>query len=99
MHFRHIPQWFGYALILTLVTGINHACGENASNPLAVVNNTDVRLQYLDLGGSDRWDLWAADGAYMLTPKLKFKYELHYWDTDVTGSSENADWTVTKFDP
>ncbi len=99
MHFRHIPQWFGYALILTLVTGINHAYGENASNPLAVVNNTDVRLQYLDLGGSDRWDLWAADGAYMLTPKLKFKYELHYWDTDVTGSSENADWTATKFDP
>ena len=97
MHFRHIPQWFGYALILTLVTGINHAHGENASNPLAVVNNTDVRLQYLDLGGSDRWDLWAADGAYMLTPKLK--YELHYWYTDVTGSSENADWTATKFDP
>ena len=25
-------------------------------------------------------DYWA-DGAYMLTPKLKLKYELHYWDT------------------
>jgi hypothetical protein len=23
----------------------------------------------------------------MLTPNLKLKYELHYWDTDVTGSS------------
>ena len=25
----------------------------------------------------------------MLNPRLKLKYELHYWDTDVTGSSEN----------
>ena len=79
MQFRHIPQWSRYALILMLVTGINHAYGENASNPLAAVNNTDVRLQYFDLGGSDRWDFWAADGAYMLTPKLKLKYELHFW--------------------
>ena len=63
---------------------------ENASNPLAAVDNTDVRLQYFDLdGSSDRYDLWA-DGAYMLTPKLKLKYELHYWDTDVTGSRENG---------
>jgi hypothetical protein len=86
---KHIPQWFEYALILTLVTGINHAYGENASNPLAAVNNTDVRLQYFDHGGSDRWDFWAADGAYMLTPKLKLKYELHFWETNVTGSSES----------
>jgi hypothetical protein len=62
---------------------------ENASNPLAAVNNTDLRFQYFDLDGSDRQDLWA-DGAYMLTPKLKLKYELHYWDTNVTGSSENG---------
>ena len=26
----------------------------------------------------------------MLTPKLKLKYELHYWATDVTGSSEGG---------
>jgi hypothetical protein len=65
------------------------AAPENASNPLAAVDNIDVRLQYFDLdGSSDRTDLWL-DGAYMLTPKLKLKYELHYWDTDVTGSSEN----------
>jgi hypothetical protein len=25
----------------------------------------------------------------MLTANLKLKYELHYWDTDVTGSSDN----------
>ena len=62
--------------------------GENASNPLAAVSNTDLRVQYFDLDGSDRTDYWA-DGAYMLTPKLKLKYELHYWDTDVTGSSES----------
>lgn len=75
-----------------LVIGITSAYGEeNASNPLAAVSNTDVRLQYFDLDGPERYDFWVADGAYMLTPKLKLKYELHYWDTDVTGSSEN-DW-------
>ena len=72
-----------------LVTGINHAYGENASNPLAAVNNTDVRVQYFDLDGPERYDFFVVDGAYMLTPKLKFKYELHYWDTDVTGRSES----------
>jgi hypothetical protein len=76
-------------LVLISFTGItNSYAEENASNPLAAVNNTDIRLQYFDLGGSDRWDFWAADGAYMLTPKLKLRYELHIWDTDVTGSSE-----------
>jgi hypothetical protein len=80
-----------YALVLMLGTGASHAYGEeNASNPLASVSNTDLRVQYFDLDGSDRNDFWI-DGAYMLTPKLKLKYELHYWDTDVTGSSEN-DW-------
>jgi hypothetical protein len=48
---------------------------ENASTPLAAVNNTDLRLHYFDLNGANRFDIWA-DGAYMLTPKLK--YELHY---------------------
>ena len=61
---------------------------ENASNPLAAVSNTDLRIQYFDLDDSERTDYWV-DGAYMATPKLKLKYELHYWDTDVTGSSEN----------
>jgi hypothetical protein len=80
-----------------LVTGINRAYGENASNPLAAVNNTDARLQYFDLDGSDRYDLFA-DGAYMVTPKLKLKYELHYWYTDVTGSSE-SDWESLHLKP
>jgi hypothetical protein len=34
----------------------------------------------------------------MLAPKLKLKYELHYWDTDVTGSSER-DWESLHLKP
>ena len=86
-----------YALVLLLITGINHAHAENASNPLASVSNTDLRWQHFDLGGSDRNDFYA-DGSYMLTPKLKLKYELHYWDTDVTGSNEN-DWETLHLKP
>jgi len=83
------------AAVLLCVSATTGAYGaENASNPLASVNNTDVRLQYYDLGSSDRIDFWAADGAYMLTPKLKLKYEVHYWSTDVTGSRENELETV-----
>jgi hypothetical protein len=86
-------------LVLLLVTGTTHAYGEeNASNPLASVNNTDVRWQYFDLDGSELNDFWLADGAYMLTPKLKLKYELHYWVTDVTGSSE-SDWESLHLKP
>jgi len=65
--------------------------GENASNPLASVTNTDVRLQYLDLT-DDRGrvnDLFV-DGAFMVNPKLKIKYELHYWETNVTGTSQSG---------
>ena len=87
-----------YALVLMLVTGTTHALAEeNASNPLAAVNNTDVRWQYFDLDGPERNDFWV-DGSYMLTPKLKLKYELHYWDTDVTGSSE-SDWESLHLKP
>ena len=50
---------------------------ENASNPLASVSNTDLRIQGFDLDEAKRTDYWA-DGAYMLGPKLKFKYELHF---------------------
>ena len=87
-----------YALVLMLVTGTTHAYAEeNASNPLAAVDNTDVRWQYFDLDGPERNDFWV-DGSYMLTPKLKLKYELHYWDTDVTGSSE-SDWESLHLKP
>jgi len=73
-----------------LLTLSASAKAENASNPFAAVSNTDVRLQYYDLDGPELYDFWAADGAYMVTPKFKLKYELHYWDTDISGSSESG---------
>lgn len=74
----------------------NIACAEevikeNPSNPLAAVSNLDLIGQYLDLGDDyERYD-YSLEGATMLHEKIKLKYELHYWDTDVTGKSEN-DW-------
>ena len=68
---------FLFAFILLALFSNDSIAAENASNPLAVVNNTDVRLQYFDLDGPERYDFWVADGAYMLTPELKLKYELH----------------------
>ena len=61
---------------------------ENASNPLSAVNNTDLRWQYTSDDGRYRHDLFV-DGAYMLMPTLKFKYELHYNFTDATGTKQN----------
>ncbi len=72
---------------LMLVTGITSA-EENASNPLAAVNNVDLRWQFTSAVAGDTHDVFV-DGAYMLMPKLKLKYELHYNFTDVTGSDEN----------
>jgi len=37
--------------------------------PLAVVDNTELRIQLFDLDDSDRTDYWV-DGAYMLSSKL-----------------------------
>ncbi|RBW58834.1 hypothetical protein DS906_08610 [Ruegeria sp. A3M17] len=69
-----------------LMAGIAAGAEENASNPLAAVNNTDIRYQYFDLeGGADRQDAFI-DGAYMLRPDLKLKYELHYNSTNLTGA-------------
>ena len=65
--------------------------GENASNPLAAVSSTDLRLQYLDLTDDGlHLNDYFVDGAVMLNPKLKLKYELHYWDTNLSGSSEQG---------
>ena len=72
-------------LILVLASGPVSG-EENASNPLAAVSNTDLRFQYIDLGDSHLKDLWV-DGAYMVAPKLKVKYELHYWSEDAAGST------------
>ncbi|WP_171181726.1 hypothetical protein [Ruegeria sp. HKCCA4633] len=69
-----------------LMVGAAAEAEENASNPLAAVNNTDIRYQYFDLEGDvDRQDAFI-DGAYMLRPNLKLKYELHYNSTNATGT-------------
>ena len=62
---------------------------ENASNPLAKVKNTDLRYQYLDAEGGHINDAFV-DGAFMANDKLKIKYELHFWETDLSGSSESG---------
>ena len=92
-NFDHHVKKLSTILALLVSTGFSSAYGENApnaSNPLAAVNNTDLRAKYFDLDGAIRRDYYV-DGAIMATPNLKLKYELHYWNTDVTGSSEN-DW-------
>jgi hypothetical protein len=61
---------------------------ENASNPLAAVNNVDLRWEYTSADPHDTHDVFV-DGAYMVMPELKLKYELHYNFTDVTGEDEN----------
>jgi len=76
-------------LVFMFFTGTTNAYGqENASNPLSSVNSIDLRFEYFDIGKSELYELWI-DGSYMLTPKLKLKYEVHYWDTDVTGVSHS----------
>lgn len=62
---------------------------ENASNPLAAVNNTDIRWQGFSSSAGRRNDYYV-DGAYMITPLLKFKYELHYNDNDFTGKTQTG---------
>lgn len=98
-HFSNSSSWAGVVALVSTLLAPGFAVsdesaaaekGENASNPLAAVDNTDLRWQYFDLDSGKRQDFFI-DGARMLSPKLKLKYELHYWDTDVTGRDEN-DW-------
>lgn len=63
---------------------------ENASNPLAAVSNLDFRLKTFDLQQGDREEFFL-DGATMLNPKLKLKYDVHWWQTNVSGQDE-SDW-------
>lgn len=64
--------------------------GENASNPLAAVSNTDLRWNYSDLATNEaHLNDYFIDGAVMIQPKLKLKYELHFWDTNLSGSGES----------
>ena len=65
---------------LTLVTGVA-AAEENASNPLAAVNNVDLRWQYTSADPGDKHDVFV-DGSYMVLPELKLKYELRVDEAD-----------------
>ena len=85
--FGYVMRKYFLAFGLTLATGMASA-EENASNPLSAVNNVDLRWQYTSADPGDTHDVFV-DGAYMLLPVLKLKYELHYNFTDVTGSDEN----------
>lgn len=84
-----MPLRLSHILTATLCLVSPAAFAENASNPLAAVNNTDLRFQGTTVDSSDTYDFYV-DGAYMLMPKLKLKYELHYLSTDVTGTREEA---------
>lgn len=61
---------------------------ENASNRLAKVKNTDLRYQYFDAEDGRINDAFI-DGAFMANDQLKIKYELHFWETDLSGGSES----------
>jgi hypothetical protein len=77
-------------VVIALFTGFTSASAqENASNPLAAVNNTDLRVQPTTSDAGNKTDIYV-DGAFMATPKLKLKYELHYNFTDVTGSNQQG---------
>ncbi len=75
-------------LLMSSFLIFNATSEENASNPLAKVKNTDLRYQYFDMEEGHVNDAFI-DGAFMALDSLKIKYELHYWETDLTGSSEN----------
>ena len=81
-----------YTLVLIFIIGITHAYGEeNASNPLAALNNTDLRIRAYDLTNDRDRTAYSIEGGYMAAPKFKLIYQLHYWDTDATGQDE-SDW-------
>jgi hypothetical protein len=80
--------FFAIFFITSYAGATEESVGENASNPLAKVKNTDLRYQYFDMEGGHVNDVFI-DGAFMALDSLKIKYELHYWETDLTGSSEN----------
>jgi hypothetical protein len=74
---------------VAIIAGLASASAENAFNPLAAVNSTDLRLQPTTSNSRDKVDL-CIDGPYMLTPKHKLKCELHYDFTDITGTDQSG---------
>ena len=60
---------------------------ENASNPLSIVNFTDIRYHYQTGDIEDKNRLFI-DGAFVATPRLKIKYDLSYTQSDRSGEDE-----------
>lgn len=81
--------WLALFVISLVIMATVAISDENASNPLAKVKNTDLRWQYLAIGNAHVNDMFI-DGAFMAHDKLKIKYEMHYWETDTTGNSEQG---------
>jgi len=71
--------------------------GAEGSNPLASTSKLDFVSTFTKSGGSFVTDI-SAEGAFMLHPRVKFVYELHYFVTDVTGKTEN-DWETLHLKP
>lgn len=70
---------------------------ENASNPLAKVKNTDIRAQHFELEDDNYLNDYYIDGAFMASNDIKVKYELHYNQTDITGSkTQHLESSVVK---
>ena len=85
---RSVAARLAVAGLLFLLSAVSTAQEENASNPLAKVKNTDLRWQYFDLGSAGHLNDFYIDGAFMPLDALKLKYELHYWDTNNSGTGE-----------
>jgi hypothetical protein len=72
--------------------------GAAGSNPLASVSVLDLTWQYKNTPERKHVNDIYAKGSTMLHPRLKLSLELHYWDTNASGSSEN-DWEQLSVKP
>ena len=68
--------------------------GGEGSNPLSSVNKLDLIWTLTGAGGSQSHDV-GAEGAFMLGPKLKLNYEVHYLFSDVI----EDDWASVSVKP
>lgn len=70
---------------------------ENASNPLSIVNYTDVRYHYHTSDIEDENRLFI-EGTLVATSRLKIIYDLSYSQTDRSGEDE-ADFETLGISP
>ena len=84
-----ISQLFASSVMVFFAVSNGALAEENASNPLAAVNSIELKTQFKTADPGDTTDVFV-DGSYMINPRLKLKYELHYIFTDVSGSNEQG---------